>query len=222
MAFQDRMDRRGFTLMEIVIAVAIVAIFAAAISPMVFKHLEDAKLTRAQNETESIATAVLSYYKDVGTWPYTNVNGPAGNSVTRAVSSANVPTGTGTGAGAGAGNWGSYGTSKMLGDYLYYNNPDDNSSATGSGADESGEDWATTGRRSWRGPYIGSYSFDDPWGHAYVVNVRYAPGGSYSGTVRHKVFVLSPGPDGVWQTAYSDGNVEDVAGDDIGTVVTVR
>jgi len=95
------MDRRGFTLMEIVIAVAIVAIFAAAISPMVFKHLEDAKLTRAQNETESIATAVLSYYKDTGTWPYTNVNGPTGNAVTRAVSSANVATGAGTGAGAG-------------------------------------------------------------------------------------------------------------------------
>ena len=31
-----RLDRRGFTLIEIVIAVAIVAIFAAAISPMVF------------------------------------------------------------------------------------------------------------------------------------------------------------------------------------------
>ncbi len=222
MAFRDRMDRRGFTLMEIVIAVAIVAIFAAAISPMVFKHLEDAKLTRAQNETESIATAVLSYYKDTGTWPYTNVNGPTGNAVTRAVSSANVATGTGTGAGAGAGNWGSYGTSKMLGDYLYYNNPDDDTSTTGAGADQSGEDWGTTGRRSWRGPYVGAYSFDDPWGHAYVVNVRYAPGGSYGGTVRHKVFVLSPGPDGVWQTAYSDASVEDIAGDDIGTVVTVR
>jgi prepilin-type N-terminal cleavage/methylation domain-containing protein len=222
MASRNRTNRDGFTLMEIVIAVAIVAVFAAAISPMVFKHLEDAKLTRAQNETESIATAVLSYYKDTGAWPYTSTNGPTGNNVTRAVSSANVATGAGTGAGAGATNWGSYGTAKMLGDYLYYNNPDDNSSATGAGADESGEDWATTGRASWRGPYVGAYSFDDPWGRAYVVNVRYAPGGSYNGTVRHKVFVLSPGPDGRWQTAYSDAATEDVAGDDIGTVVTVR
>ena len=222
MAFGNRMDRRGFTLLEIVIAVAIVAIFAAAISPMVFKHLEDAKKTRAQNETESIATAVLSYYKDTGVWPYTNLNGPTGNTVTRAVSSTSVATGAGAGAGPGAGNWGTYGTAKMLGDYLYYNNPDDDSSATGAGADQASQDWATTGRRSWRGPYVGSYSFDDPWGHAYVVNTRYAPGGSYNGTIRHKVFVLSPGPDGVWQTPYSDANVEDIAGDDIGTVVTVR
>jgi len=49
--------RGGFTLIEIVIAVAIVAIFAAAISPMVFRHLEDAKISKAQNETETIATA---------------------------------------------------------------------------------------------------------------------------------------------------------------------
>jgi general secretion pathway protein G len=55
-------NRSGFTLIEIVIAVAIVAIFAAAISPMVFRHLEDAKVGKAQNEAETIATAVLNYY----------------------------------------------------------------------------------------------------------------------------------------------------------------
>ena len=59
-------DRSGFTLIEIVIAVAIVAIFAAAISPMVFRHLEDTKVSRAQNETETISTALLGYYKDTG------------------------------------------------------------------------------------------------------------------------------------------------------------
>ncbi len=40
---QARRGQRGFTLIEIVIAVAIVAIFAAALTPMVFKHLEEAK-----------------------------------------------------------------------------------------------------------------------------------------------------------------------------------
>ncbi|MBK7188455.1 MAG: type II secretion system protein GspG [bacterium] len=222
MANRNRIDRGGFTLMEIVIAVAIVAIFAAAISPMVFKHLEDAKLTRAQNETESVATAVLSYYKDTGAWPYTNVNGPTGNGVSRALSSTNVATAAGAGAGSGAANWGSYGTSKLLGDYLYYNNPDDDTSATGAAADQNGQDWRTTGRGAWRGPYVGAYTFNDPWGRAYVVNTRYAPGGAYNGTLRHKVFVLSAGPDGQWQTPYDDATVGDILGDDIGTVVTVR
>ena len=51
------LNRQGFTLIEIVIAVAIVAIFAAALSPMVFRHLEDAKLAKAENEAEVIAAA---------------------------------------------------------------------------------------------------------------------------------------------------------------------
>ena len=36
-----------------------------------------------------------------------------------------------SGAGAGAANWGTYGTSKHLGDFLYWNNPDDDSRANG-------------------------------------------------------------------------------------------
>ncbi len=222
MANRNRLDRTGFTLMEIVIAVAIVAIFAAAISPMVFKHLEDAKLTRAQNESESLATAVLSYYKDTGAWPYTNADGPTGNEVARVISSANVPAVAGADAGTSAASWGTQGTAKLLGDYLYYNNPDDDSSATGANADEASADWRTNGRGAWRGPYVSEYTFDDPWGNAYVMNVNYAPGGNYSGTVRHKVFVLSAGPDGQWQTPFADDTVEEILGDDVGTVVTVR
>jgi prepilin-type N-terminal cleavage/methylation domain-containing protein len=222
MVNRNRLDRDGFTLMEIVIAVAIVAIFAAAISPMVFKHLEDAKLTRAQNESESLATAVLSYYKDTGAWPYTNADGPTGNEVARVTTSANVPAVAGADAGASAASWGTQGTAKLLGDYLYYNNPDDDSSATGANADEASADWRTTGRGAWRGPYVSEYTFDDPWGNAYVMNVNYAPGGNYSGTVRHKVFVLSAGPDGQWQTPFADDTVEEILGDDVGTVVTVR
>ncbi len=217
-----QLDRRGFTLIEIVIAVAIVAIFAAAISPMVFRHLEDAKITRAKSETETISTAILSYYKDTGRWPFTNANGPAGNTIDRVVSASNVSTIVGTGAGPGATNWGTYGTVKNLGDYLYFNNPDDDSSATGLNADEAGQDWASTGTSAWKGPYLDNYDLTDPWGNAYVISSRYFPGGHYTGTIRHKALVLSPGPDGSWQTSYADATTEDILGDDIGTVVTVR
>jgi len=215
-------NRRGFTLIEIVIAVAIVAIFAAAISPMVFRHLEDAKISKAQSEAETIATAVLAYYKDVSTWPYTNANGPTGNGIDRVLSSTTVATGTGTDAQAGAANWGTYGNTKPLGDYLFYNNPDDDSRTDGSAADQNNQDWPTTGRNAWKGPYLESYDFADPWGNAYVLNVRYFPGGRYTGTVRHKVLVLSAGPNGVWETGYSDAATEDITGDDIGTVISIR
>ena len=97
-----KLDRRGFTLIEIVIAVAIVAVFASAISPMVFKHLESAKVSKAQNETETIATAIMTLYKDVYHWPQTNANGPSGT-VDRVLTSTNVVTTVGaavTGVGA--------------------------------------------------------------------------------------------------------------------------
>lgn len=217
-----KMNRKGFTLIEIVIAVAIVAVFAAAISPMVFRHLEDAKVSKAQNETETIASAILSYYKDVGKWPVTSANGPSGNGTTRVVSAANVATGAGAGAASGATNWGTYGTTKPLGDYLFYNNPDDDSSKDGAGADQAGSDWPTTGPNAWRGPYLDSYEILDPWGNAYVVNARYFPGGNYTGTVRHRVFVLSAGSNGVWETGFADVSTEEIKGDDIGTVVTIR
>lgn len=216
------MNRRGFTLIEIVIAVAIVAVFAAAISPMVFRHLEDAKVSKGQSETETIATAILSYYKDVGKWPVTSNNGPTGNNTDRVISSAVVPNSAGAGAAAGAAGWGSTGSAKQLGDFLFYNNPDDDSSATGAGADQNGQDWPTSGPGSWRGPYLDSYTIDDPWGNAYVVNAQYFPGGSYTGTVRHRVYVLSAGPNGTWETAFSNNTTEELMGDDIGTVVTLR
>jgi len=215
-------DRHGFTLIEIVIAVAVVAILAAAISPMVFRHLEDAKVSKAQSETEIISQAILGYYKDVGAWPVTNTNGPGGNGVQRLVSSTNLPSGASTTAAAGAARWSTYGTSKPLGDYLYYNNPDDDSSATGNGADQAGQDWPTSGRVSWKGPYLDSYEILDPWGNAYVVNARFFPTGSYTGQRRHKVFVMSAGPDGVWSTTWEDNTTEDILDDDIGTVVTIR
>ena len=205
-----------------VIAVAIVAIFAAAMSPMVFRHLEDAKVSKATNESETIATALLSYYKDVGKWPVTRANGPSGNATDRVISSTVVPNSAGAGAATGAAGWGATGTAKQLGDYLYYNNPDDDTSATGAGADQAGQDWPTSGPGSWKGPYVDSYYIEDPWGNAYVVNSQFFPGGSYTGTVRHRVYVLSAGPNGTWETPFDDDTTEELQGDDIGTVVTLR
>ncbi len=213
-------DRSGFTLMEVIIAVAVVAIMAGALTPLVIRHLDSAKLARAQNEAETICSAVLELYKDTGYWPFTNADGPSGT-LDRVISSTNEAVGAGTGALAGAANWATYGNEKQLGDYLYWNNPDGDSSAIGTGGDEASIDYPTTGPNAWRGPYLPSYSMEDPWGHAYVLNVRYLPGGIYSGSLRHKVFVLSAGPDGKWQTSYSDAATEEISGDDIGVVVYI-
>ncbi len=136
-----------------------------------------------------------------------------------------MATGTGPNPGLGARNWGRFAVAKQLGDYLYYNNADDDSSADGASANQATQDWPTSGPGAWRGPYIDRYTINDPWGHAYVINAHFFPGGIYQantgGTVRHKVFVLSAGPNGVWETPFEDGTHETIAGDDIGALITI-
>lgn len=219
--FRSRQPDAGFTMLELIVVVAAIAILAAILTPMVLKLIDDSRVSRAQKETESIATALVALYKDTAAWPYSNADGPSGRSVSRLVGSANVATGAAPGAGSGAANWGRYGTSKHLGDFLYWNNPDDDSSPDGTNANQSGADYATSGGRSWSGPYMEAYDLEDPWGNAYVVNSRYLPGGPYNGAQRHKVLVMSAGPDGRWSTPYSDSVTETIMGDDIGHVIHV-
>jgi prepilin-type N-terminal cleavage/methylation domain-containing protein len=119
------MNKKGFTLIEMVVVLAVIAIPAAILTPTVARNIKASKVTRTINETQVIAAAVASLYKDTGYWPYTGANGPAGG-VDRVLTNPNtVPTGAESGAGSGAAYWGTYGLSKPLYDYLYYNNPDD-------------------------------------------------------------------------------------------------
>lgn len=210
--------RAGFTLMEVIIAVAVVAIMAGALTPLVIRHLESSKLARAQSESEVLANAILELYKDTGFWPTTRADGPSGT-IGRLLSGSNEATGAGPGAASGATRWATQGFERQLGDFLYWNNPDDDvDSQAGTNANQAGQDYPTTGPQAWTGPYIPSYETNDPWGRAYVVNARYLPGNQYNGTVRHKVMVLSAGPNGRWETSYSDTVTEEIIGDDIGSV----
>lgn len=221
LASPRRRSDSGFTMAELIVVIAAIAILAAILTPMVFKAIDDARVSRAQSEVKSIGTALATAFKDTGRWPVTNSDGPTG-AVDRLVTSSLVPSVAGSGAGTGAARWGTYGTAKHLGDFLYWNNPDDDSNATGKNANQANADYPTNGAQSWKGPYVQSYDLNDPWGHSYVVNTRFLPGGSYVGTQRHKVMVLSAGPDGQWQTPFTDGATEDVQGDDIGTVIHVK
>jgi len=59
----------GFTLIEMVVVLAVVAILAAILTPTIAKNINDAKISRANNEAQVIAAAMGSFYKDVGRWP---------------------------------------------------------------------------------------------------------------------------------------------------------
>lgn len=69
MRSHPRRAPRGFTLIEIVVAVAILAILAAIVAPRVLGRLDDAAVTKARTEISALAAALNLYKLDNFTYP---------------------------------------------------------------------------------------------------------------------------------------------------------
>lgn len=63
--------QRGFSLIEIMIAVAIMAILVAVVGPTVFSYLGQAKVKTTEANIQAIKTGINSYYLYVGKYPLT-------------------------------------------------------------------------------------------------------------------------------------------------------
>lgn len=72
-----RNEQGGFTLVEVIVIVAVIAIVAGIVVPMIFKQIDEAKITRAEADCKSIASAIHAFRKDLGVWP--NLNGTPGS-----------------------------------------------------------------------------------------------------------------------------------------------
>lgn len=62
-------NRQGFTLIEIVIAVAIVAILAGTITPLAFKEMIKAREEATLKELGTLNKALVDFYEDTGRFP---------------------------------------------------------------------------------------------------------------------------------------------------------
>lgn len=212
-------QQSGFTLVEVVVVIAVVALLSAIIVPVVAKQIDDAKISRAQNECVVIAAAIQQFYKDVGTYPSHNGTNP--NTIRGLVSGTAVdPDVAGTAieygfTADGNDDWydaaGAAAQMDIFDNHLNVNSPQGNADA-----------YATTGEFRWKGPYLAPIGMD-PWNHPYMCNIYAAFHGS--GTM---CVVMSAGPNGVIDTTYT-GGVHGVAStttgpseDDIWTVVTTR
>lgn len=189
----------GFTLLEVVVVLGVVALLAAVLTPIVSGHLEDARLQRARADARTIASALQAAHEDLGDFPIFRDGARSARNLTD-TDTYDVLAGRGAlprldGAGWSAADDGGNDRG-ALGDQLVANAPG----------------YPVRGRFSWQGPYMET-PYADPWGHAFLVNaenLRPAQG--------QAAYVLSAGPDGVVQTDFElDRLTDDVvgAGDDV-------
>src|SRR5437879_13821596 len=60
---------RGFTMIEMVIVLAIIGLFAAALTPMVTNYVDKSRVAKAQSDLRTIGEAISRFEKDVGRYP---------------------------------------------------------------------------------------------------------------------------------------------------------
>ena len=186
--------QKGFTLIEIIVVIAVVAILAAILTPQIVKNISESKIARAKNDLVVIAAAIGDFYKDTGKYPF----------YTSAGSSANIyllysSTGTSGGSSGGSSNyWRSdsgwaAGNKDTLDDQLNFNVPG----------------YPLTGSNAWKGPYLPEITAD-PWDNHYSVNIAYLPTPNTNpedGPGNFGCWALSAGPNGIWETSIDQGNI---------------
>jgi len=74
-------SRCGFTLIEILVAAAILVLLSAALVPLVVTQVQKGRVGRTQSESRNVSLAFLQYHSDTGQWPCswvgaTNLNEP--------------------------------------------------------------------------------------------------------------------------------------------------
>ena len=68
----------GFTLMEMIGVVAVIAVLASMATPLIFDAIRNARVTAFVEDVNTIRTAVANYYKDTGEFP-THIVGGTGD-----------------------------------------------------------------------------------------------------------------------------------------------
>ncbi len=186
----------GFTPIEIVIVLAIVAILAGILTPTLTRYVGDSRIRNAEADVQAIAGAIGMFYGDTAHWPIWQ----SGNATKASDVDFDILVSS-DGETPSAGDASAWTTSNLdnIGDQLVDNVPSHTTTA--------GD------RRRWRGPYIEKV-LADPWGKKYMVNVQYLQPGNVGGA--NPVFVFSAGPDMNVDTAFTQtGPSITVGGDDI-------
>ncbi|HEU4647897.1 MAG TPA: type II secretion system major pseudopilin GspG [Gemmatimonadales bacterium] len=64
--------RSGFTLIELLVVITVIAILAGLVAPMVFRNVDDAKVSAARSQIETFSLALDTYRLDNDYYPSTD------------------------------------------------------------------------------------------------------------------------------------------------------
>ncbi len=166
--------RVGFTLIEAVIVLAVIAILSAVLVPMVAQNIQSARLARAASDTALIGKAMVSFYQDLDQWPV--YRSGIAHFLLFSAPDANQD---------GIPDMGSIPTAwNTVGRYLSLH-----FELVGNGNNRSPGP-SPTGLPAWNGPYLTGMDVD-PWGTPYLVNARWL---TDKLTANGGVYVVSAGP----------------------------
>lgn len=62
-------QERGFTLIEVIVVAGIIAVLAGILVPLIFKEIDESKISRTMADARSISGAMFVFRKDTGAWP---------------------------------------------------------------------------------------------------------------------------------------------------------
>ncbi len=66
-----RKNKKGFTLVELLVVIAIIGILAVVAVPALFSNINKAKVASVESDYSSVKSAALSYYSDTNKMPAT-------------------------------------------------------------------------------------------------------------------------------------------------------
>lgn len=193
---QSTTNERGFTLVEIVVVLAVIALLSAVLGPMAVKYVRDARIAKVQADVKMIGVAIQQLETDVNHYPYHS----AGNATTIRDQDANVSVLESAGdmphevlASAWTASTGAGGACEGTPNRNDLESPlITNASA-----------WPTVSSAArpgaWKGPYLHQLTAD-AWGNKYLVNIINA-----KRDCAKAAFVLSAGPNGIVETAFDIG-----------------
>ncbi len=181
---------KGFTLIEIVVVLAIIAVIAAFLTPMLFDYLKEAKVSRAKADVRNIAASIANFNRDLQVYPIYKTDTSQANASVLVLHTLEGNQGTATGESVAG--WiavANTTTIQTLDDALQAGKLADGTILYSSAVvKRPGE---------WKGPYMTDFKAD-PWGNKYYVSTQ----GLHPGAL-HAAFVLSAGPNGTIETALS-------------------